>query len=76
MYLYRHYKYSRTPAFGGIALALRGRGAFGASVRVPAAPIWGTAAFGGGETKKKKRIGAPWAPYIWGTEGAPAGASA
>ena len=46
--------YSRTPAFGGISLALRGLGALGAPVRAPAAPIWATAAFGGGERKKIK----------------------
>ena len=44
---------SQTPAFGGISLALRGRGAFGAPVRAPVAPIWATAAFGGCERKKK-----------------------
>ena len=43
--------HSRTPAFGVISLAPRGRGAFGAPVRMPAAPIWRTAAFGGGERK-------------------------
>ena len=43
---------SRTPAFGGISLALRGRGAFGAPVRAPVAPIWATAAFGGGKINK------------------------
>ena len=67
--LHQIYIYSRTPAFGGISLALRGRGAFGAPVRAPAALIWTTAASGGGERKRKKKT-------IWGATGAPVGASA
>ena len=43
------------PAFGGISLALRGGGALGVPVRAPESPIWGTAAFGGGERNKKKK---------------------
>ena len=37
------------PAFGGTSLSLRGSGTFGAPVGAVAAPIWETAAFGGGE---------------------------
>ena len=39
-------------------------GASGAPARAPAAPIWATAAFGGGEIKQKKKIGAPLAPQM------------
>ena len=53
---------SRTPAFGGISLALRGSGAvgaaFGAPVGAPTVPIWETAAFGGGErTRYRQNLG-------------------
>ena len=43
------------PAFGGISLALRGSGAFGALIGAPPAPIWETAAFGGGERSGRRR---------------------
>ena len=46
---------------------------------VPAARIWETAAFGGGEREKKKqrkkKFEAPWAPDIWGAGGPLVGAS-
>ena len=45
---YGMYIDSRTPAFGGISLALRGNGAFGA-------PVGETAAFGGGERREKNK---------------------
>ena len=45
-------------------------GAFGTPVKAPAAPIWATAAFGGGERKEEKKVGAPSAPQIF--QGAPA----
>ena len=49
------YEYTREiPAFVGISLALQESGAFGATVGVPLAPIWETAANGGGERKRKK----------------------
>ena len=64
-------KNSRTPAFGGISLALRGRGGFGAPVRAPAAPILETATFGGGERKEKKII----IIIIWGAFGVPSEAA-
>ena len=51
MYVYKYIYTRETPAVGGISLALRRRGAFGAPVRAPAVPIWATAAFGGGEKK-------------------------
>ena len=59
---------SRTPALGGISLALRGNGAPGAALRAPSAPRLGRpgrpfcAAFGGG--KRKKKFGAPGAPMV------------
>ena len=64
IYLLVHHKYTREiPTFGGIP-------PFGA-------PIWETAAFGGGERIiKNKEIGAPWAPHFWGAGVAPVWASA
>jgi len=38
---------------GGVAPLAPPLGAFGTPVRAPAAPIWATAAFGGGERKLK-----------------------
>ena len=56
--VYTHIYITREiPACGGISLALRGSGAFGATFGVPAAPIWETAAFGGGESLKNKKLG-------------------
>ena len=55
MYMYEHCMYiniytqdytREIPAFGGFSLALRGSGAVGA-------PIWETAAFGGGERNEE-----------------------
>ena len=59
---------TRTPAFGGISLALRGNGASGAAFRAPSAPRLGCMgrpfcdAFGGGKRIEKKKLGRPWRP--------------
>ena len=56
IYIYTYlFRYSLTPAFGAISLGLRGSGTFGVPVGVPAAPIWETAAFGGGERNVSKQ---------------------
>ena len=60
----------KTPTFGGISLALRGSGAFGAPVGALPVPILETAAEGGGKRTKKK-VGVLWAPLLGGACGAP-----
>ena len=65
IYIYILVKYPPSAGFsspsGGVALPVL---------------IWETAAEGGGERKNGKKIGAPWAPPIWGAGGAPVGPSA
>ena len=59
-FLYFMKKYYEIPAFGGISLALRWSGAFGATfghlhtpVGAPQAPIWETTGIGGGKRYEK-----------------------
>ena len=89
MYACIYIVYTRgIPAFGGISLALRESGASGATFGRLRRPRWETAAFGGGERKKKinkKNWGAPVGPLAyaafggekikknWGAFGAPNG---
>ena len=50
------------PAFGGIFLALRGSGGFGATLGVPSAPTRETAAFGGDKKIIQEKLGRPRRP--------------
>ena len=73
----------QTPAFGRISLSDASGATFRrlqGPVEAPTAPIWETAAFGGGErnglnNNKKIKIVTPRARHIWGTAGAPVGSA-